>query len=107
MMDKKDIYIYNGHNHLTLIPTDECKDTLEKYKEIWRKIKDFIISTNNKSDGFDEKYMTSKLNPDDDLPLKKALKLNNIRITARSIFNDSKKYYIQIFLDASLYKLVG
>ena len=92
---------------MTLVPTDECKDTLEKYEEIWRKIRDFIISTNNNPDGSDEKYVTIKLNSDDDLPLKKALKLNNIRIAVRSIFNDSKKYYLQVFLDSSLYKLVG
>ena len=92
---------------MTLISTDECKDTLEKYEEIWRKIRDFIISTNNNSDGSNEKYVTIKLNSDDDLPLKKALKLNNIRIAVRSIFNDSKKYYLQVFLDSSLYKLVG
>ena len=90
---------------MTLVPTDEYKDTLEKYEEIWRKIRDFIISTNNNPDGSDEKYV--KLNSDDDLPLKKALKLNNIRIAVRSIFNDSKKYYPQVFLDSSLYKLVG
>ena len=92
---------------MTLVPTDECKDTLEKYEEIWRKIRDFIISTNNNPDGSDEKCVTIKLNSDDDLPLKKALKLNNIRIAVRSIFNDSKKYYPQVFLDSSLYKLVG
>ena len=29
----------NGNMYLTLVPNDESKDKLKKYKEIWRKIK--------------------------------------------------------------------
>ena len=51
--------------YLTLIPTDEGKDTLKKYKELWDKIRDLIRSITNKFDSYDEKYMKIKFNSDD------------------------------------------
>ena len=33
----------NRNKHLTLVHTDESKDKLKKYEEIWNKIKDFSI----------------------------------------------------------------
>ena len=53
----------------------------------------------------DEKYMKIKLNPDDNLPLKKTLKLRNMIIVYRTVFHEGNKYYLQVFLDESLYKL--
>ena len=36
---------------MTLVPTDESKYILEKYEELWNKIKDLIKSkTNNSND---------------------------------------------------------
>ena len=52
--------------------------TLEKYDELWRKIKDPIRSTRTKSENYDEKYMKIRFNSDDDLPLKRILELCNI-----------------------------
>ena len=40
---------------------------------------------------------------DDDLPLNKILKLHNLTIIVRSVFEDCK-YYPQVFLDECLYK---
>ena len=89
---------------MTLVLTYESKYKLNKYEEIWSKIKDLIRSTNNNSDDYDENYMKTKLNSEDNLPLKKTLKLHDIIILARSAFNDDSKCYPQVFLDASLYK---
>ena len=36
---------HNGNKYLTLVHTDESKDALRMYEEIWNKIKDFIGST--------------------------------------------------------------
>ena len=49
--------------------------------------------------------MKVKFNPDDDLPLKKTLKLYNLVIAVRPVFHGGSKYYPQIFLDECLYKL--
>ena len=89
---------------MTLVSTDESKDKQEKYEEKWSKIKDFIRSTNNNWDGYDEKYKKVNLNSDGDLPLRKILKLYDI-IIVRSVFNGGNKYYPQVFLNNYLHKL--
>ena len=43
----------NGNKYLTLVPTNESKDTLKKYVELWSKIRDFRRSKRNNSDGYD------------------------------------------------------
>ena len=48
--------------------------------------------------------MKIKFNSDDDLPLNKTLKLHNLTIIVRSVFEDGK-YYLQVFLDECLYEL--
>ena len=46
--------------------------------------------------------MKSKFELDDSLPLNKILKLYNLAIIVRSVFEEDEKYYPQIFLDACL-----
>ena len=46
----------NGSKYLTLVPTDQSKDTLKTYEEQWTKIRDLISSKTNDSDNYDEKY---------------------------------------------------
>ena len=58
---------------MTLVPTNEGKDALKKYKELWDKIRDLIRSTTNKTDYYVKKYMKIKFNSDSNLPLKKTL----------------------------------
>ena len=53
----------NGGKYLTLVPTDESRDFMENQKS---------------SENYDEKEMKIKSNPDNDLPLKKTLKLDRI-----------------------------
>ena len=47
--------------------------------------------------------MKIKFNSDDDLPLNKLLKLHNLTIIVRSVFEEDGKYYPQLFLDECLY----
>ena len=49
--------------------------------------------------------MKIKFNSDDNLSLNKILKLHNLTIIVRSIFEESGKYYPQVFLDVGLYEL--
>ena len=46
-----------------------------------------------------------KFNSDDKLPLNKKLKLHNMTIIIRSVFEEDGKYYSQVFLDEFLYDL--
>ena len=41
----------------------------------------------------------------DDFPLNKLLKLHNLTIIVRSVFEEDNKYYPQIYLDECLYDL--
>ena len=49
--------------------------------------------------------MKIKFNSDDDLPLNKSLKVYNMTITIRSVFEEDGKLYPQVFLDGTLYEL--
>ena len=49
--------------------------------------------------------MKIKFNSDDNLPLNKILKIHNITIVIRSVFEEDGKYYPQFFLDECLYEL--
>ena len=50
--------------------------------------------------------MKIKFNSHDYLPLNKILKLRNLTIIVRSIFEEDCKYHPQVFLDESLYELI-
>ena len=65
----------NWNKYLTLVPTDEIKDTWKKYEEKWNKIKDLIRSVTNVPGDYDEKYIKIIFNSDDNLPLNKMLKI--------------------------------
>ena len=52
IIDKLDGYIEEnyGNKYLTLVLTDESKDTLKAYEELWSKVRDVIRSITNNSD---------------------------------------------------------
>ena len=52
---------------MTQVPTDERKNTLKKFEELWNKIRYLIRSVTNNSDYCDKKYIKIKFNSDDDL----------------------------------------
>ena len=49
--------------------------------------------------------MKTKFNSDDNLPLNRPLKFDNMNITIRSVFKEDGKLYPQVFLDGTLYEL--
>ena len=76
----------NGNKYLTLVPTDESKDILKKYEELWNKTRGLIRSVTYSLDNYNEKYMKVKFNSDNDLPLKKTLELSNMIIAVNLFF---------------------
>ena len=104
IIDKANRSIEEGNVNkcLTLVSADKNKDTLKTSTELWDKIKDLIRSMTNTSAGYDEKYMQTKFNSDDNLPLNKILKVHNLIIFVRSVFPEGKKYYPQVFLNECL-----
>ena len=43
-----------GNNYLTLVPTNESKQKIKKYKEMWSKIRDLIRSITINLDDYDK-----------------------------------------------------
>ena len=77
----------------------ENNEVLKKYNELWDGIKNEIETinggkTSNRNSGeYDNDFMKIKLNSDDSLPWNKTLKLHNIRINIRSVFEEHSKFY--------------
>ena len=87
----------NEVKYLTLVLTDEGKDTLKTYEELWNKIRDLIRSITNNSDDYDEKYIKIKFNLNDDLLLNKTLELRNMVIVVRSVFYEDNNTIHKLF----------
>ena len=97
----------NGNKYLTLVLTNESKEKLKRYEELWIKIRDLIGSITKNSDDYDydKKYIKIKCDSDDELPLSKTIEIPTITIVVRAIFPENNKYYPQVFLDECLYKI--
>ena len=54
--------------YLTLVPTNESKENIKKYEELWSKNRELIRSITKNSDDYDKKYVKIKFNSDDELP---------------------------------------
>ena len=107
-MQQSDRYFeeINKNNYLTLVATNENKEIIKKYEELWSKIRDSIRLRTKNSNDYDEKYTKIKLDLYDDLPLNKTIEIYNVTIVIRAVFYENKKYYyIKVFLDGCLYKL--
>ena len=70
------------------------------------KITDLISSITKTSGDYHEKYWKTKFNPDNELPLNKTKENPTMTIVVRAIFLENNKFYLQIFLDKYLYKLL-
>ena len=95
----------NGNNYLTLVLTNESKEKIKKYKELWIKTRDLITSVTKNPDGYDKNYMKIKFNSGDELPPNKMIEIPSMIIVVRAVFHIDNKYYPQVFLDECLYKL--
>ena len=55
---------FNGNKYVILVPTNESKEQIEKYEELWIKIRYLIRSITKNSDDYeydDERYIKTKL----------------------------------------------
>ena len=76
----------NKNKYLTLVPTNESKEIIKIYKELWSKLRDLIRSISKNSDDYDEKYIHIKFDLDDDLPLNKTVDIHSVTIVDRTVF---------------------
>ena len=93
------------NKYLVFDPTDENKELIKKYNDVFNGIRDKIKEINSDECDYEKDYMKIKFNSDDDLPLKKPLKFHLMTLTIRSAFEEDGKHYPQVFLDDTLYEL--
>ena len=87
----------NEKKYVTLIPINESKEKIQKYEELWIKIKDLITSITKNVDDYDEKYIKIKFDLDDNLPLNKTIQIHIVKIVIRAVFHENNKHYPQHF----------
>ena len=63
----------NGNKYIIFVSTDQNKEILRKYTELWNKIKSLIETINTKPGDYDEESMRIKFNSDDNIPLNNIL----------------------------------
>ena len=95
------------NKYLVFDSTDENKELLKKYNDVFNGIRDKIKEVCSDECDYEKDYMKIKFNSDDNLPLNKLLKFHLMTITIRSVFEEDGKLYPQVFLDDTLYELNG
>ena len=93
------------NKYLVFDSTDENKELLKKYNDVFNGIRDKIKKVSSDECNYEKDYMKIKFNSDDNLPLNKPLKFHLMTITIRSVFEEDGKLYPQVFLDNTLYEL--
>ena len=93
------------NKYLVFDSTDENKELLKKYSDVWNGIKNKIKEVDDSECDYEKDYMKIKFNSDDDLPLNKPLQFHNMIIIMGSVFEEDSKLYPQVFLDDALYEL--
>ena len=83
----------NENKYLIFASTDKNKEVLRKYTERWDKIKSLIEKINNKTGEYRKGFIKIRFNSDNNLPLNKILKLHNLTVTLKSIFEENSKHY--------------
>ena len=93
------------NKYLIFNSTDENKELLKNYNNVFNGIRNKIKEINNNECDYEKDYLKIKFNSDDDLPLNKLLKFRLMTITIRHVFEEDGKFYPQVFLDDTLYEL--
>ena len=85
--------------------TDENKELLQKYNDVFNEIMNKIREIDDDWLEYAKDYMKIKFSSDDNLPLNKPLKFYNMTVTIRCVFSEDNKLYPQVFLDEALFSL--
>ena len=96
----------NKSKYIVFDSTDENKEVLKKYTELWDVIKNDVETINDGKKGeYGNDFMKIRFNTDDNLQLNKLLKLHLLTINVRFIFEEDSKFYPQLYLDECLFEL--
>ena len=93
------------HKYLIFDSTDENKELLKKYNDVFNGLIDKIKKIDDDWLEYTKDYMKIKFNSDDILPLNKQLKFYTMTVTIRCVISEDNKLYPQVFLDGALVSL--
>ena len=85
------------NKYLIFDSTDENKELLKKYNDVWNGIRDKIKEVSSGECDYEKDSMKIKFNSEDDLPLNKPLKFHNMTIIVRSVFEEDGKFTCRFF----------
>ena len=77
----------NKNKYLKLVPTNKSKEIIQKYEELWSKIRDLISSITKNSNDYDEEYMKIKFNLGDEFSQNKTIEICSMIIVVRAVFH--------------------
>ena len=93
------------HKYLIFDSTDENKESLKKYEDVFNGLIDKVKKTYDDWLEYTKDYTKIKLNSDDNLSLNKPLKFYQMTVTVRCVISEDNKLYPQLFLDEALHSL--
>ena len=93
------------NKYLVFDSTDENKELLKKYNDVFNGIRNKIKKISGNECDYEKDYMKIKFISDDNLPLNKPLKFDLMTIIIRYVFEEDGKFYPQFFLDDTLHEL--
>ena len=91
----------NEMKYLTFAPTEKNTEMLENYKKLWDEVKEEIRTIQGDSESFEYEndYMICRFESEYGLPMGKTVNIPLCVIIARPVFEDSGKFYSQVFLE--------
>ena len=95
----------DSNKYLLFDSTDEKKELLKKYSDVFNGIMIKIREIDEDWFEYAKDYMKIKFNSDNDLPLNKSLKVRLMTITIRCVFREDNELYPPVFLADTLYEL--
>ena len=85
------------NKYMVFDSTDENKELLKQYNDVFNGIRDKIKEINSNKCDYKKDYMEIKFNSDDDLPLNKSLKFRSMTITIRSFLKKMVNFIHKYF----------
>ena len=86
------------NKYLIFNSTDENKELLKNYNNVFNGIRNKIKEINNNECDYEKDYFKIKFNSNDDLPLNKLLKFRLMTLTIRHVFEKDGKFYLKLKL---------
>ena len=88
----------NEGKYLVFNYTDEKREVLKKYRELWDGFKNEIETINGGKEGkYGKDFIKTKFDTEDDLPLNKPLKRRILTIIVKSVFEEDSNFYPQFY----------